>query len=93
MYTVELKPQAERFIEGRSKKVQRQLIAKIEALQKNPRPARSKLLDSVKKIYRVRSGDCRIIYQVRDKKLLVIVAKVGDRKNVYRNFKYVFKAY
>jgi len=85
MYAIELKPQAQKFIEKQTKKVQRQLVARIEALQKDPRPAQSKLLHSDKHIYRVRSGDYRIIYQIKEDRLLILVAKVGNRKDVYKN--------
>jgi len=85
MYAIELKPQAQKFIEKQPRKVQRQLIARIEALQKDPRPPQSKLLHSDKQIYRVRSGDCRIIYQIKEDRLLILVAKVGNRKDVYKN--------
>jgi len=85
MYAIELKPQAQKFIEKQNKKLQRQLITKIESLQKDPRPAQSRLLHSDKQIYRLRSGDCRIIYQIKDDRLLVLVAKVGNRKDVYKN--------
>lgn len=85
MYAIELKPQAQKFIEKQPKKIQRQLIAKIELLQKDPRPAQSKLLQSDKQIYRLRSGDFRIIYQIKDDRLLVLVAKVGNRKDIYKN--------
>ena len=87
MYTVKLKPQAQKFIEAQSKKIQRQLIQRIEALQDDPRPPACKCLDAKKKIYRVRSGKFRIRYQTKDKELLVIIAKAGDRKDVYTNLK------
>jgi mRNA interferase RelE/StbE len=93
MYTVELKPQAGRFIEGQNRKIQRQLIRRIEALRKDPRPAGSKLLHAAKKIYRVRSGNYRIIYQIKDEKLLIIIVKVSDRKDIYRNLGALFKAH
>ena len=93
MYTVELKPQAGRFIEGQNRKIQRQLIRRIEALRKDPRPAGSKLLHAAKKIYRVRSGNYRIIYQIKDEKLLIIIVKVSDRKDIYRNLGTLFKAH
>ena len=93
MYEVELKPQTQRFIERQSQKVKRQLIKRIEALQEDPRPPGSKLLSSEKKVYRVRSGNYRIVYQVKDKELLVLVAKVDDRKDVYKKgLKYLIKA-
>jgi mRNA interferase RelE/StbE len=85
MYAVELKPQAAKFIAARPKKIQRQLIAHIESLAVNPRPAGSKLLYSQEKLYRIRSGDYRIIYQIQDKILLVIIVRVGGRKDIYRH--------
>jgi len=91
MYVIELKPQAQKFIEKQSKKVQRQLVGKIESLQENPRPSNSKLLDSSKKIYRPPSGNYRIIYQIKDEKLLVLVAKVANRKDVYKNLRRFLK--
>ena len=91
MYKIEYKRRAQKFIEAQSRKVKRQLIKRIEDLQKDPRPPGNTLLDSEKKIYRVRSGNYRIVYQVKDKVLLVIVAKVDDRKDIYKNLKYVKK--
>jgi mRNA interferase RelE/StbE len=93
MYKIKYKPKAQKFIEGQSLKIKRQLIKKIEDLQKNPRLQGSRLLDSEKNIYRIRTGNYRIIYQVRDKVLLIIVAKVSDRKDVYRNLEYLIKAF
>jgi mRNA interferase RelE/StbE len=93
MYKVRYKPKAQKFIEGQSLKIKRQLIKKIETLQKNHNPTGSKLLDSEKNIYRIRSGNYRIIYQVKNKVLLIIVAKVGDRKGIYRNLDYLIKAF
>ena len=83
MYSVELKPQAQKFIEAQSKKVQRQLIKRIEILATNPHPPQSKLLHETEAIYSYRSGDYRIIYQIQPEKLLIAVAKIGHRKNVY----------
>ena len=85
MYSIEFKPQAARFIAAQSKKIQRQLIAHIEALTVNPRPANSKLLYAKEKLYRIRSGDYRIIYQIQDKKLLVVIVRIGSRKDIYRH--------
>jgi mRNA interferase RelE/StbE len=83
MYSVELKTQAQKFIEAQPEKIQRQLIRKIEDLAGNPNPAGSKLLHSEKKLYRIRSGDYRIIYQVQHENLLILIVKVDHRKDVY----------
>jgi mRNA interferase RelE/StbE len=85
MYSVEFKPQAAKFIAAQPKKIQRQLIAHIEALAVTFRPAGSKLLYTQEKLYRIRSGNYRIIYQIQDKKLLVVIVRVGDRKDIYRH--------
>lgn len=86
MFSIEFKPQAAKFISAQPRKIQRQLITHIEALALNPRPAHSKLLFAKEKLYRIRSGDYRIIYQIQDKVLLVVIVKIGDRKNIYRHF-------
>lgn len=85
MYSIELKPRASKFIEALPAKIQRQLFAHIDALASNPRPAGCKLLYADEKLYRIRSGNYRIIYQIRDKILLVVIVKIGDRKNIYRD--------
>jgi len=59
--------------------------AKIRALSANPRPSGCAKLQGPADLYRVRSGDHRIVYQIQDAQLLVLVVHVGDRKEVYRN--------
>jgi mRNA interferase RelE/StbE len=85
MYSIELKPRASKFIEAQPQKIQHQLFAHIEALASNPRPAGCKLLYTEEKLYRIRSGNFRIIYQIQDKILLVVVVKIGNRKDIYRH--------
>lgn len=70
------------------KKIQRQVSKKIDALSENPRPSGAKQLQGHDKIYRIRSGDYRIIYRVDDKKITVFVISIGDRKEIYRQLKY-----
>jgi mRNA interferase RelE/StbE len=58
----------------------------ISALGQNPRPVGHKKLKGHQSIYRVRSGNYRIIYEIQDKLLIVLVVHIGDRKDVYRDF-------
>jgi mRNA interferase RelE/StbE len=56
----------------------------------NPRPQGVEKLETREKLYRVAVGpgkDYRAIYQIRDEVLLVLVVKIGDRKEVYRGVK------
>ena len=85
MYSIELKPQAQKFIEAQSRKIQKQLIKRIEVLAKNPHPPQSKLLHEGETLYSFRSGVYRIIYKIQQEKLLIVVAKIGHRKNVYKS--------
>lgn len=59
------------------------VLRRIEALAENPRPAGCEKLSDQEK-YRVRQGVYRIVYQVDDEQRLVVVVKVGHRREVYR---------
>jgi mRNA interferase RelE/StbE len=59
-------------------------------LEEDPRPHGAETLESKEKLYRIRVGpgkNYRAIYQIRDDILVVLVVKVGDRKEVYRRLK------
>ena len=55
----------------------------ISALASNPRPSGFKKLKGVN-AYRVRSGDYRIIYEIHDKIVTVVVVDVGHRRDIYK---------
>ena len=55
----------------------------IEALRVEPRPVGVEKLSGQEK-YRIRQGVYRIIYEIRDDKLIVVVIKIGHRRDVYR---------
>lgn len=61
----------------------RRILKRIDALTDNPRPSGAEKLSSQER-YRVRQGVYRILYEIQDEKLLVIVVKVGHRRHVYR---------
>ena len=63
---------------------QRRIAARIDALRDNPRPPGVKMLAGGDKLYRVRVGDYRLIYSIDGKKLVVLVIRIGHRKDVYR---------
>ena len=65
-------------------KKQKQVLSAIESLENEPRPAQCKKLVDAANVYRVRSGDYRILYQIEDAQLLVLVIKVAHRRDVYK---------
>jgi mRNA interferase RelE/StbE len=60
------------------------IMDRIRKLAINPRPPGSKKLKGPNERYRVRQGNYRILYEIRDQLLVVTVIHVGDRKDVYR---------
>lgn len=83
-YRVELSSRALRDLKGLDKPLQKRMALAIDALASDPRPPGCQKMEGWEKAYRIRVGDFRIIYQVHDKVLLVLVLKVGHRGDVYR---------
>ena len=42
------------------------------------------MLEAQERLYRLRAGDYRIIYQIDDDRLTVLVVRVGHRREIYR---------
>lgn len=63
---------------------QQRLKPKIDALAQEPRPAGMVKLSGEDDLYRIRVGDYRIVYTIKDTQLLVLVLKVRHRREVYR---------
>jgi mRNA interferase RelE/StbE len=59
------------------------ILKRIESLADEPRPPGSEKLSGQER-YRVRQGVYRILYEIRDEDLVVLVVKVGHRREVYR---------
>ncbi|MCE9589917.1 MAG: type II toxin-antitoxin system RelE/ParE family toxin [Planctomycetes bacterium] len=83
-YAVVIDTKAAREIEALPRQDQRRIISKIEALANNPRPSGCVRLAGESGLWRCRSGVYRIIYQIQDARLLIVVVKVGHRRDVYR---------
>jgi mRNA interferase RelE/StbE len=83
-YTVEITSAARRQLKKINRENKAKILNKIAALATNPRPHGYKHLTDLGNLLRVRIGDYRIIYEVQDKVLLVIVLRVADRRETYR---------
>ena len=78
-----------KFLQSRVDAKQRgQIKRKIEALSQDPYPVGCKKLQGIasneEPIYRIRSGDYRVLYVVRESPPVVIVLAINHRKDVYR---------
>ena len=83
-YRVELKPAARRALKKLDRPVQRRIVSAAEGLAENPRPSACEKLTGATDLFRIRVGDYRIIYQIQDDVLLILVVKVGHRGDVYK---------
>jgi len=77
-------PRAERDFRALAPDVQRRLKPRIDALAHNPRPRGATPLRGGEGFLRLRVGDNRIIYQVQGRTLVMLVLKIGHRREVYR---------
>jgi len=67
--------------------LQARLGRRIDSLAENPRPQGIKKLAGEEDLFRLRVGDYRIIYQIQEKRLVVLVVGVGHRADVYRGLR------
>ncbi|MGB0062650.1 type II toxin-antitoxin system RelE family toxin [Candidatus Binatus sp.] len=83
-YAIEFAPGAKRELGKLPREVQLKLNKRIDSLSLDPRPRGSKKLKGGDELWRVRVGDYRVVYEVRDKVLVVLVVRVAHRREVYR---------
>lgn len=62
----------------------KKIVRKIDKLASKPFPIGSEKLKGSDDLYRIRQGDFRIIYSVFEDKLIILVLKIGHRREVYR---------
>jgi mRNA interferase RelE/StbE len=83
-YTVEIVPAASRQLRKLDRRFQGRILACLATLEEDPRPQESVKLEGQDNLYRIRTGDFRILYRVFDTRLLILVVKIGNRREVYR---------
>ena len=84
-YALSIAPRALKAIEQLpTPKVRQQVAERIEALRVNPRPPGCEKLSGYRNLYRLRQGIYRVVYEIIDDELRVLVVRVATRSNVYR---------
>lgn len=84
VYRIEFRQAARRALADLPAAAQRRLDAAILALAEDPRPRGSKKLAGEDNLWRIRVGLYRVVYTVKDDVLIVLVLKIGHRREVYR---------
>ena len=82
-YRIELKKSVLKDFDSIPKKDLQRILVAIESLADDPRPSQSKKLSGLEQ-YRLRQGNYRILYSIKDDLLIVFVVAVGHRKEIYR---------
>ena len=83
-YELRITPTARKEIDRLPTQARERVEVAIVSLADNPRPFGSKKMRGLQDTYRIRVGNYRVIYEVQDDALLIIVVAVGDRKDIYR---------
>jgi len=83
-YRVVLTPAAQRQFAKLPAQGREMIAAALVALGRNPRPSGCAQLAGAQDLWRIRVRQYRIICQILDDRLVVVVVTIGDRKAVYR---------
>lgn len=62
----------------------KKIVNKIEKLKLTPFPQGYEKLSGIENSYRIRQGDYRIIYTIKDHELVILILKIGRRREIYR---------
>ena len=83
-YHVEISRSAAKDLRGIAKEWIPKIVAAIETLETDARPPSCKKLVGSDHTYRIRMGDYRVVYEVADHTLIVLVVRIRHRRDAYR---------
>ncbi|MHB1173351.1 MAG: type II toxin-antitoxin system RelE family toxin [Lacisediminihabitans sp.] len=84
-FAVEYDPKALKELTTLDKPVARRVIKAIDALSADPRPSGTRLLVGHPNLWRIRVGEYRVVYTIKDAELVVLALRVAHRSSVYRS--------
>lgn len=82
-YRVTLSPMAARQLRKLDAQVRRRIQAVLDLLAEQPRPPSATRLVGGAGEWRVRTGDYRVVYEIEDDRLLILVLRIGHRREIY----------
>ncbi len=83
-YEIIIKPTAEKSLDKIPWPMRRRIVDSITELRNNPRPTGVVKLAEDENLWRIRVGNYRVVYEIHDGRLIVLVLRVAHRKDVYR---------
>jgi mRNA interferase RelE/StbE len=83
VYKVVFRDEARKAFERLDRAVREQVARVIDRLAANPRPGQATQLVGDPRTWRVRAGDWRILYEIRDDEIMVLILDVKHRSKAY----------
>jgi mRNA interferase RelE/StbE len=83
-YEIEISRTAEKQLAKLPRRDQERIVRAVLPLARDPLPRGSRKLSGYDDVFRIRVGQYRILYSVSSGKLVVIILKIGHRRDVYR---------
>ena len=84
-YRIEISRAAAKSLKKIPKADKKRIVDKIDSLCDNLPPLETTKMKGDNPFHKIRVGDYRIVYEIQDDLLLILVLKIGHRKDVYRN--------
>ena len=83
-YNILISVTFEKALKKIPKKDRIKIVQLIQTLAISPVPQGARKLMEEQNIYRVCQGNYRVIYELKNKKLIILILKIGHRKDIYR---------
>ncbi len=84
-YRIEVKRSAAKALKKIPKADRKRIADKIDSLAEGPPNPDTTKMKGINPFHKIRVGDYRIIYEIQEDVLLILVVKIGHRKDIYRN--------
>jgi mRNA interferase RelE/StbE len=85
-YKIEFTKECRKSLKNLPTKIKNKIIGIIHQLEKNPYTCNSKKLKAKENVYRIRQGDYRIIYEIINEELIIVIIDIKKRDDrTYKN--------
>ena len=82
-YEILIKPSAEKSMNRLPRRIRSRIVAALEGLREDPRPRGVVKLGGADDFWRIRVGSYRVVYEIDDDQLTVLILRVAHRKHAY----------
>ena len=83
-YTIEFTASALREFRALDRQLQRRVATKVSELAEDPFPAGARKFQGEDDHWRIRVGDYRVIYRIEKHRVVIVIVRIGHRREVYR---------